>query len=335
MSPALIVAIVLLVVVLVGLIVFLTMGGASAGGSNQAVSNNLRALVTAQRQHQADIASGKAVASKEEQANLALIAAAEGDLTRKKVVASSRMTLEKRLRYANWKITPLQYRAIQLFTAVAFFIPALQFTIWLKLTAPFLGWFIVGEVLCAAIDKRFNKFDEDYPVLLLSYVSLLKTGMSAITGLEAAAKGLDDESMVREEVELLIERLRLGLTEEQAIGAFGEDVPHPELELFVQSLILSKRVGGTLSTTLERLAKQVRKRQQFRKQAVAAIQMEKSSLKMVAVIMTLLLIYLVWQAPKLIVPAISHKVGKKVFQFGIMLIILGICWSRKVSDIKV
>ena len=41
--------------------------------------------------------------------------------------------------------------------------------------------------------------------------------MSTISGLEAAAKGLDDDSLVRAEVELLIERLRLGMTEEQAL----------------------------------------------------------------------------------------------------------------------
>jgi tight adherence protein B len=324
-----IIGIIFVAIVLV--FILLTMSGGSSGA--QASQNNLRNLVASQRQSNEDRRRGIATGDK---ANLALAAAAEGDIDRKKVVSSSRMTLEKRLQNANWPITPLQFRAIQVFAAIILLIPAyLKFTVFIQITAFVMGPLIVNEILVGAMAKRFEAFDEDYPVLLLSYVSLLKTGMSAIGGLEAAAKGLDDDSLVRAEVELLIERLRLGMTEEQAISAFGEDVPHPELELFVQSLILSKRVGGTLSTTLERLAKQVRKRQQFRKQAVSAVQMERSSLYVIAGIMGLLMIYLAWTAPQLVFPAFKHKVGKKIFQGGVMAIVFGFYWSRKVTELKI
>ena len=156
-----------------------------------------------------------------------------------------------------------------------------------------------------------------------------------IQGLEAAAKGLDSDSLVRHEAELLVERLRLGLTEEQAISSFGEDVNHPELELFVQSLLLSRRVGGTLSTTLERLAKQVRKRQQFRSQAVSAVGMERGSIYAIAGIMTLLMIYLGFSQPDLVIPAFTDPLGSMIFQGGLFLIIVGFLWSRVVTNIKV
>ncbi|MCB0322874.1 MAG: type II secretion system F family protein [Bdellovibrionales bacterium] len=326
----------IIVVAIVVLLVLVTTGagGAVPGSQNAAVSNNLRTLVLAQRERTATAARGGQVAS--DKANLALAAAAEGDINRKKVVASSRLTLEKQLRYARWPITPAQFRGIQVLASLVLLIPAyLQFTVFIQLVSIIMGQAIVKAVLERAVNKRFEAFDKDYPVLLLQYVSLLKTGMSAIQGLEAAAKGLDPDSLVRAEVELLIERLRLGLTEEQAISAFGEDIAHPELELFVQSLILSKRVGGTLSHTLERLAKQVRKRQQFRKQAVAAVGMERSSLYMIAVIMGLLMLYLGWSAPELVFPAFDHPLGKKIFQFGVMVIIFGFYWSSKVTNIKI
>ena len=172
-------------------------------------------------------------------------------------------------------------------------------------------------------------------MMLMQFVSLLKTGMNVIAGLEAAGKGLEESSLVRAEIELLVERLRLGLNEEQAVNAFGEDIAHPELELFVQSLLLSRRVGGTLSATLERLARQVRKRQQFREQAVAAVGMERGSIYAIALIMTLLLFYIGFSQPELVLPAFSHPTGQNILQTGFALIVGGFYWSKKVTNIKV
>jgi tight adherence protein B len=308
--------------------------GASAPARQQAVSSNLRALVQAQRDRNA--AEAKSGVKSRDRANLALAAAAEGELNRKKGAATSRITLEKKLRYARWPITPLQFRGIQAFVTVALVIPVyLNATIYIVLMVLFLSPLLVRGVLDRAVRLRFDAFDRDYPVLLLQYVSLLKTGMSTIGGLENAAKGLEEGALVRAEVELLIERLRLGLTEEQAISAFGENIAHPELELFVQSLILSKRVGGMLSQTLERLAKQVRKRQQFRKQANAAVGMERNSLYMIAFIMSALMVYLGYSAPELVFGAFKHPLGMKIFQFGIMLIGFGFYWSQKVTELKI
>lgn len=330
----------LVVVVLVALVVLIAVllvvllsnrVGARTISSQGAVSSSLRSLVDSQRTQTAAISNDSKQDNLE---NLALAAAAESNDQAK--ATGSRLTLAKRLMYANWPITPFQFRIIQAVVTVLVLIPTcLTFTIFIQLLVLLLTPLLVGSVLDWAVNRRFKAFDEDYPVLLLSYVSLLKTGMATLTGLESAAKGLEEGSLVRAEVELLIERLRVGLTEEQAINAFGEDIPHPELELFVQSLLLSRRVGGQLSQTLERLAKQVRKRQQFRQQAVAAVGMERSSLKMIGVIMSALMCYLAFQSPELVFPTFSHELGRKIFEGGIALIISGFYWSRVVTNIKV
>ncbi len=326
--------IILVVLIAAGgiLVVFMTVGG--SGNKNEvrqqaAVSDSLRSLVRAQRQGPEGGAPQKGAKS------LALAAAAESEETRR-VGAGSAYTLERRLQYAQWKITPLQFRAIQFAVTLAVFIPVFftfHWTVWVMVL--FITPNLVKAVLDRAVNKRFKAFDKDYPVLLMQYVSMLKTGMSTIPGLDAAAKGLETDSIVRAEVELLVERLRIGLTEEQAINAFGEDIFHPELELFVQSLILSKRVGGNLSQTLERLAKQVRKRQQFREEAISAVGMEQNSIYAIMMIMTCLLCYIAFMQPELIIPALSHPTGTKIIQGGIALIAIGFYWSRKVTNIRV
>ncbi|MBL7661544.1 type II secretion system F family protein [bacterium] len=304
----------------------------SRGGSggSLAISESLRTLVASQREAQRE---GKDPQGKK---NLAIAAAADGPETKRSALGSSANSLEKRLLYGRWIITPLQFRAIQVALTVALLVPATMYaakTVWI--TVIIIVPALVSSFLDRSIKKVFNAFDKDYPVFLMQLVSLLKTGMSVMPAVDAAAKALPEDSLVRQEVALLLERLRLGMTEEQAINAFGEKVPHPEIELFVQSLLLSRRVGGTLSATLERLSKQVRRRQQFREKAIAAVGMERGSLLAIAFIMTLLLIYLSVSSPELILPAFKHKLGSAIFQTGLCLVFLGYYWSRKVTNIKV
>lgn len=334
-----------LTIILVGLVVVLAAGGITVifmtmrGSSDQqtarrqqaAVSGTLRAMVQTQRQQKKDGVERDRSSKK----NLAVAAAAEGEETRG-LDAASKNTLARRLKYAHWIITPFQFRAIQIGLTIVCSIPAFRYgNVAIKMLVMILIPSIVNSVLEFCINRRFKAFDKDYPPFLLQYTSLLKTGMATIPGLESAAKGLEEDSLLRAEVELLIERLRLGLTEEQAINAFAEDIRHPELELFIQSLILSKRVGGQLSQTLERLAKQVRRRQQFRDEAVAAIGLERNSMYAIAVIMTLLLFYIAFSQPELIIPAFSDPSGVNILQWGVALVIGGFYWSQKVTNIKV
>lgn len=339
MSTVLIVGAIIGVMILLvaGIFIITGSGGLKSlsGGGSSSQTANLRALVQAQRAQNDPFKEGGGQRQRSKD-NLALVAAEDPSLNRKKLSQSSSMTIEKMIKYAQWKITPLQFRAIQVLVTIIAFIPArMHLETPLQIAVLFLTPQLVKGVLKRAMNRRFEAFDTDYPVMLMSFVSLLKTGMSTIAGLEAAAKGLEPGSLVRSEVELLVERLRLGLTEEQAINSFAEDVAHPELELFVQSLLLSRKVGGTLSTTLERLAKQVRKRQQFRKQAKAAVGMEQGSIYAIAFIMSGLLAYLTWASPELVLPALKHPVGNKIFQSGLTGIIIGFWWSKQVTNIKV
>jgi len=338
MNLSVIVIILITLIALVAVSVFVLMTGATFGSRKQrqhaAVSESLRSMVMAQRHLQEQQRAG--VESKTgKKTNLALVAAAEGELSRKRLTKGSKVTLEKKLRYAHWSISPLQFRGIKVFCMVIAYLPTQHLTVFIQILAPVMTFLMAGAFLDIGVDRRFKLFDEDYPVFLNSVVSLLKTGMQPLSALQAGAEALDEGSLVRAEVHLLIERLQLGLTEEQALGAFGEDIPHPELELFVQSLLLNRKVGGMLSSTLDRLGKQVRKRQEFRKKAVAAVGMERGSIWAIAVIMTLLMFYLFFSSPDLVVGAFEHDVGKKMFQGGIMVIVLGIYWSRRVTRIKI
>jgi tight adherence protein B len=158
--------------------------------------------------------------------------------------------------------------------------------------------------------------------------------MNPIQGLKAASDGLEPGSLVKYEIDLMLERLRIGIPEDQSIGAFGEDIAHEEIELFVQALLLSRKVGGNLSDTLDRLARQVRKRQYFRSSAHHAVGMQRGSIWLILGFLVVLLGFMYMKAPEIISESIKDDFGWEIWQFGIILIIIGIVWIRLVTKIK-
>lgn len=244
--------------------------------------------------------------------------------------------LEQDLVYGNWSITVAHYRALQILISVtACILVSFKFNIVITIVSLTAGPLFMGLALEFSIGRRFDNFDRDYPSFLLSMVGLLKTGMNATTALETAAQSLDENSLVKEEVLLMLERLKFGVSEDKSIGAFGEDINHPEIELFVQALILSRRVGGNLSETLERLSSQVRQRQIFRNDAKSAVGLQKGSIAFIIVILVGIETYLYMTFPEAIIGSIQHDVGWQIWQVGILMMFFGIWLLSRIVRIRV
>jgi tight adherence protein B len=295
-------------------------GGGGLGGRYR---SNLSGMVSAQRE-------GDGLSSSRKDKNSIWDAAPQVK------TSDSRLTLKKRLKFAQWKISPAAFRLLEVSMSIfAFFIAGIKLNMMMQIMALGSGPLFMRWLLNFFVNRRFKAFDQDYSPFLLSLIGLLKTGMNPMAALEAAAQGLEEGSLVREEVELMMERLRFGVSEDKSIGAFGEDVFHQEIELFVQALLLSRRVGGTLSDTLDRLARQVRRRQYFRNSAVAAVGMQRGSIWFIIGILVALEVYLFIVYPESITGAWENDIGWQVWQAGIAMILMGIYWVRQVTKMKV
>lgn len=247
----------------------------------------------------------------------------------------ARLTLTKKLRYAQWKTAPLTFRVFELGIAViAVMLSSLVLTsVFVPFTAC-LGPLVMHSLLNRAMNARFSAFDKDYAAFLLSIVGLLKTGMTPMTAIESAAEGLEPGSLLRIEVEVMIERTRYGVPEDASIGSFAENINHPEIELFVQALLLSRAVGGTLSDTLERLSRQTRKRQHFRNSAKSQVALQRGSIVTIIVLLAALEGFLYFTFPEAVVGVFKDKRGFLIWQFAVSVILLGVYWSRRVTDMR-
>lgn len=319
-------------IVLLAFVGYMARGALGIGASSDAaVRQSIRSMVAAQREEQdggvRDLYSYRSEKKGEGDADPNAIRGA----------SENRLTLQKRLKYSQLtEIPPYVFALAQIAIAVtAFLVARMWFFIGLQVMALALGPLIVNGFINYRMNSRFKRFDRDFPQFLLSFVGMLKTGLNPMQALEAAATALEDRSLVRQEVELMLERLRLGVSEERSIGSFGEDINHPEIELFVQSLLLSRRVGGNLSEVVDRLARQVRKRQHFRSAAIAAVGLQRGSIAFIVSILVGLELYLYLMWPECVVITWTDPSASKVAQGGLCMIFTGLWWVGQVTKIRV
>jgi tight adherence protein B len=247
-----------------------------------------------------------------------------------------KIPLERKLKYAGWTLSPLLFRGFALSISLLFFsLATMKFNIIVQCAALSIGPILMQMLLAYSINRRFKAFDKDYAQFLLQIVGLLKTGMSATRAIQEAANGLESQSLVRSEVDLMIKRIRFGINEDKSTGTFAENIDHPEIELFVQALLLSRRLGGNLSDTLERLSKQVRKRQYFRSASEAAIGLQRGSLWTILVMLIGVQGYITLVYPDLILKGLETEVGWHVWQICFVMIGFSFYWISQITKFKV
>lgn len=246
-------------------------------------------------------------------------------------------SLDKRLRYAQLDTVPPYMVSVAqvVISLTAFFFARMFLREVLQITSLMLGPIIVNKIIERRIESRAKRFDTDFPQFLLSVTGMLKTGLNTIQALEAAASGLEEDSLVRQEVELMLERFRVGVPEDRSIGSFGEDIRQPEIELFVQALILSKRVGGSLSDTLDRLSKQIRKRQTFKLSASSSVSQSRGAIWVIIGLIVALQMFLLLMSPGMVLGAWQSPALAGYAQGSLVIVALGIFLMNKITNIKV
>ena len=246
-------------------------------------------------------------------------------------------SLDKRLRYAQLEnVPPYMVSVAQVVISLSAFLIARMFLREvLQVTSLMLGPIIVNKIIERRIESRAKRFDTDFPQFLLSVTGMLKTGLNTIQALEAAASGLEEDSLVRQEVELMLERFRVGVPEDRSIGSFGEDIRQPEIELFVQALILSKRVGGSLSDTLDRLSKQIRKRQTFKLSASSSVSQSRGAIWVIIGLIAALQVFMLMTAPSMVLGAWQSPSLAGWAQGSLVIVVFGVFLMNKITNIMV
>lgn len=204
----------------------------------------------------------------------------------------------------------------------------------LFIAAFFISPFALWLTLARAQFKRAELFERDYPTLLISLASSVRTGLDPTVALSQSERLFSPSSEVRRAINCFTQLIDSGAPEERAIGAFARDISHPDLDLFRTAFILARRHGSSLAHCLHRLTKVTRNRQSFRRKMRAAVAMQKLSAVGIALSACAIALIQYLSSPQAINAAFQHPVGYKLMLLGISLLISGIIWMMSMARSK-
>ena len=164
------------------------------------------------------------------------------------------------------------------------------------------------------------------PSFLIGVASAVRTGLDPITAVRSVASFLPKTSLLRQEIQIFNRSLDAGMGEEEAIISLGQRINHPDIKLFVTTLLLARAEGSSLGVCLQRLNQFTRQRQAFRREAKTAVAMQKlSSFGICGCGLVIGLMQLVMNGESM-KQAFHHPLGFLLLSSGSGMLAIGLIW---------
>ncbi|MFA7604623.1 MAG: type II secretion system F family protein [Novosphingobium sp.] len=198
-----------------------------------------------------------------------------------------------------WTLSQYIYASVGLGLAVTLLV-------FLKSGAPLLA-LGVGMVVGAGVPhmvvnhfiaSRGNKFTTKFPDAIELLVRGLRSGLPVTETLGVVAQEVPGP--VGQEFKLVIERIKIGRTMEEALQETADRLNTPEFSFFCITLAIQRETGGNLAETLSNLADVLRKRSQMKLKIKAMSSESKASAYIVGALPFIVFGMIYWINPEYI-----------------------------------
>lgn len=182
---------------------------------------------------------------------------------------------------------------------------------------------------------RKEDFERDYPALLITLASTIRTGQEPLRALCESKKLFAEGSAMHAVLQDFQSLLDEGKSERDAIAQFGCRVEHPDLAMFRLAFTLALSEGASLAPSLQRLARSTRQRQSFRRKIRSSLAMQRlSAWGIFACAFFLVGFQFLTQEGSLRLVQ-EQLIGMLSLGIGALLLVLGLLWMFRIARIQV
>lgn len=187
------------------------------------------------------------------------------------------------------------------------------------------GVFAVGGLLYFLRFRRFRAIREQLPDVMELMARAVRAGES----LDQAIVLAGDSGLrpVATEFRHCASQLKMGLSLESAIRGLVGRAPLAETRILAMTLIVQRRRGGSLPTTLERLARVFRDRSNFYRQFQAATALGRGSAILIALVGLGLDVFVILGHAEYAENLLQTTVGRMLLAVSLALQFIGITWA--------
>jgi tight adherence protein B len=239
----------------------------------------------------------------------------------------------------------LEQAAIQMqvgkFILVCLGVSALVLVITLIMSLP-VYLMIAGAALGAAIpfivatvmrQRRFDKFEEQFPEAMDLLGRAVRAGHAFTTGFELIGKELPDP--LGHEFRIAFQQQSLGLPLKEALGNLAVRMPLPDVRIFVSSLQIQRESGGNLGEILDTMSHIVRERFKLRRQIrIYTAEGRLSMYYLTAIPIAAFLGLQIFQ-PEYLAPMLEDRRGHIGLAVAVILQVIGYLVINRIIKIKI
>jgi tight adherence protein B len=194
---------------------------------------------------------------------------------------------------------------------------------------------VVGPFLflAARASRRRAKFDEQLPSTLQLLAGALQAGHSLQQAVDTVVHEAGDP--IASEFQRVLTEARLGRPLEEAFEAMAKRTGSIDFEWTVMAIRLQRQVGGNLAEVLSTVSQTIRDRYSLKRQIKALSAEGRLSSLILTILPILLFGALLVFNPLFLRPLYTTGLGIMMMAGAAVLMILGVFWLRKITEIKV
>jgi tight adherence protein B len=194
---------------------------------------------------------------------------------------------------------------------------------------------VVGPFLFLAVkaSRRQAKFDEQLPSTLQLLSGALQAGHSLQQAVDTVVHEAGDP--IAAEFQRVLTEARLGRPLEEAFEAMAKRTRSVDFEWTVMAIRLQRQVGGNLAEVLNTVAQTIRERYSLKRQVRALSAEGRLSSLILSLLPILMFAALLVFNPVFLAPLYTTRLGLVMLAGAVVLMIFGVFWLKKITEIKV
>lgn len=195
------------------------------------------------------------------------------------------------------------------------------------------GWSLPKTIVLSLYNKRCNQFVDQMVDGMTIMANGIKSGLSVTQAMERVAENL--RNPIAQEFNLVLSKIRLGRTVEEALNDLADRIPRPDVQMFVLSVNILKETGGNMAETFETIHETIRERQKVQKKIEALTSQGIAQGVIVTMVPFVLIGVFLVIDPNYIKPLFTTTLGIILLLVMISLQIIGGFTIRRIVKIEV
>lgn len=197
----------------------------------------------------------------------------------------------------------------------------------------YFGWMAPKLIMTQLWERRCSTLVNQMVDGMTIMSNGIKAGQSLTQSMERVVENI--HGPLSQEFSLVLNKVRLGMSVEDALNEFGERIPRQDVQMFVTAVNILKETGGNLAETFQTITNTVRERQKVEKKIEALTAQGTMQAIIITLVPLMLLGIFLLIDPHFVMPLFNKPLGWVILALMLTLQAIGLVVMKKIVTIKV